>query len=327
MVRRAHGVDAAVSAGARPRLPVVTACLAMAICPLGAGAGGGENETGPEDRAPQKSEEELSQTELVKILDIDPEILRALPFSGALTPLRKRRLDAWMTVGGGLTSGNTSNVSLQAQATLSWRWAPDWALTARALEFLQRAEGRTVGSNTNGLLRLDHVLGERLSLHVAGEIERRPFNATGLLYGGFLGAGYTNVRTLTPRGGTDPLRLELGAFVDREQATIPPASPPGTMVPDDRFTRAGLRALVGYAHLFTSKTALAAIAELREDFVQAHHLVARLGVGLYVPLVDPIQLKLGAAYRFDSKPILDSLQKGDLLLIWGLACHFSLPES
>ena len=93
----------------------------------------------------------------------------------------------------------------------------------------------------------------------------------------------------------------------------------------DGLSNAELKALV--ADLLARVTELTrTVVELREDLVSPRHFEARLGVGLYVPLVDQIQLKLGAAYRFDSKPILDSVKKGDLVLIWGLAYHVSLPE-
>ena len=41
---------------------------------------------------------------------------------------------------------------------------------------------------------------------------------------------------------------------DRPRTTVPPDAAPGTVLPADSFTRAGVRALAGYAHLFGAKS-------------------------------------------------------------------------
>jgi len=305
---------------------VPVACLAAVLCPLLAVAGA---ESGPpEDPARQKTEEEIRREDLVKILEVDPEIARAAPNAGDPSPGTKRRLVAAISAGGSFTSGNTATLSLLGQATVMWHWSRDWGLTARTLEFLQRAQGRSIGATTEGLLRVDRVLGEGFSLHAAGEAERRPFVATGLLYGGYLGAGYTNLDRPSRRmpGAPDPIRLELSAFVDQQHTTVPPDAVPGTVLPADSFTRAGVRVLAGYAHLFGAKSGIGGSAELREDFVRPHHLLVRVGAAIFLPLVDQLHLKVGAAYRFDSRPVLDDLSKGDLIVIWGLAYRISFVE-
>jgi hypothetical protein len=307
--------------------PLPAACLAAVLCPLlaaVAGAGSGA----AEDPASQKKDEETRREDLAKILEVDPEIARAAPHAGDPSPGTTRRLVGAISAGGSFTTGNTSTLSLLGQASVIWHWSPNWGLTGRTLEFLQRAQGRSIGSTTEGLLRVDRALGEGFSLHAAGEAERRPFVATGLMYGGYLGGGYTNLDRPGRRmpGAPDPIRLELSAFVDRQLTTVPPDAAPGTVLPADSFTRAGVRALAGYAHLFGAKSGIGGSAELREDFVRPHHLLVRLGAAIYLPLVDQLHLKLGAAYRFDSRPILDDLSKGDLIVIWGLAYRLSFVE-
>jgi len=307
--------------------PFPVACLAAVLCPLLAAVAGAES--GPaEDPAPRKTEEETRREDLSKILEVDPEIARAAPYAGDPSPGTTRRLVGAISAGGSFTSGNTATLSLVGQASVIWHWARDWGLTGRALEFLQRAQGRSIGATTEGVLRVDRALGEGFSLHAAGEAERRPFVATGLLYGGYLGGGYTNLDRPGRRmpGAPDPIRLELSAFVDRQRTTVPPDAAPGTVLPADSFTRAGVRALAGYAHLFGAKSGIGGSAELREDFVRPHHLLVRVGAAIYLPLVDQLHLKVGAAYRFDSRPVLEDLSRGDLIVIWGLAYRVSFVE-
>lgn len=220
-----------------------------------------------------------------------------------------------------LSRGNTETFLISTNGTLTWAFADRWVSETRARALYEESFSENTANNWGAFERVDRFVSDRLSLFAAAGLERDFFAGIDWRYSGQLGTSYLLWQRKDEEAQdflNDKLQVEIGAYLAREEYTLPPNAAPDVVLGDESADIYAGRVAASYTHFFSTTASAGAGVELIEDFNDTENLVVNSTAFVAANLLDGLALKVTFLDRFDNQPADPGLKKNDLLLTAGI---------